>query len=266
MARTDANVRKKKRGAVRRIILALFALIIIAGAYLFFTYGSLPYAVITAKNLNSSTLISIMTQKVNSAAIVNLSYSGSIVINNTDPQFNFSYSKNGSQSWSDLKLMGVPNVEDLEATTYLNQTSGNGRGCVIYNFDNQNGTATSICNDSAYPYSAYKIVLGYLFNLTSIDDVNTTHYGLGSFDGQPCYLVSGIGTVMVNGEIFNRTGYVPSIFLFDTCLSARYNVPVYANVTILPSDEFDYALAYGLNNVDSISFKMTNSDMVLRGS
>jgi uncharacterized protein YggE len=33
----------------------------------------------------------------------------------------------------------------------------------------------------------------------------------------------------------------------------------------LPSDEFDYALAYGLNNVDSISFKMTNSDMVLRG-
>ena len=166
MARKDANVRKKRRGSVKWIILALFALIIIAGAYLFFTYGSLPYAIITAKNLNSSTLISIMAQKINSAAVANLSYSGSIVINKTDPQFSFLYSKNGSQSWSDLKLMDVPNIEALEATTYLNKTSGNGRGCVIYNFDNQNGTSTSICKNSSYPYSAYTTVLGYLFNLT----------------------------------------------------------------------------------------------------
>ena len=64
MARTDANVQKKGKGSRRRIILALLALVIIAGVYLFFTYGSLPYAVITAKNLNSSTLVSIMTQNI----------------------------------------------------------------------------------------------------------------------------------------------------------------------------------------------------------
>ncbi len=254
MARKDANVRKKRRGSVKWIILALFALIIIAGAYLFFTYGSLPYAIITAKNLNSSTLISIMAQKINSAAVANLSYSGSIVINKTDPQFSFLYSKNGSQSWSDLKLMNMSNVEDLEATTYLNQTSGNGRGCVIYNFDNQNGTSTSICKNSSYPYSAYTTVLGYLFNLTSIGNVSTNHYGVGSFGGQPCYLVSGAGTVMVNEVLFNQTGYAPGLFFFNTCLSARYDVPLYADVVVITG-----------NIGNSINFSMTNSGMVLQG-
>ncbi len=254
MARKDANVRKKRRGSVKWIILALFALIIIAGAYLFFTYGSLPYAIITAKNLNSSTLISIMAQKINSAAVANLSYSGSIVINKTDPQFSFLYSKNGSQSWSDLKLMNMSNVEDLEATTYLNQTSGNGRGCVIYNFDNQNGTSTSICKNSSYPYSAYTTVLGYLFNLTSIGNVSTDHYGVGSFGGQPCYSVAGAGTVMVNEELFNQTGYAPGTFIFYTCLSARYDVPLYADVVVITG-----------NIGNSINFSMTNSGMVLQG-
>ena len=258
MARKDANVRKKRRGSVKWVALTLFALIIIAGAYLFFMYGSLPYAVITAKNLNSSTLISIMAQKVNSAAVANISYSGSIVINNTDPQFSFLYSKNGSQSWSDLKLMDVPNIEALEATTYLNKTSGNGRGCVIYNFDNQNGTSTSICKNSSYPYSAYTTVLGYLFNLTSIGDIGTGHYGVSSFDGQPCYLVSGAGTVMVNEVLFNQTGYAPGLFFFNTCLSARYDVPLYATISVLMDNEE--------NAGSSIYFNMTNSGMVLQGS
>ena len=195
-----------------------------------------------------------MAQKINSAAVANLSYSGSIVINKTDPQFSFLYSKNGSQSWSDLKLMNMSNVEDLEATTYLNQTSGNGRGCVIYNFDNQNGTSTSICKDSAYPYSAYTTVLGYLFNLTSIGNVSTDHYGVGSFGGQPCYSVAGAGTVMVNEELFNQTGYAPGTFIFYTCLSARYDVPLYADVVVITG-----------NIGNSINFSMTNSGMVLQG-
>ena len=258
MARKDANVRKKRRGSVKWVALTLFALIIIAGTYLFFMYGSLPYAVITAKNLNSSTLISIMAQKVNSAAVANISYSGSIVINNTDPQFSFLYSKNGSQSWSDLKLMDVPNIEALEATTYLNKTSGNGRGCVIYNFDNQNGTSTSICKNSSYPYSAYTTVLGYLVNLTSLGNISTGHYGVSSFDGQPCYLVSGAGTVMVNEVLFNQTGYAPGLFFFNTCLSARYDVPLYATISVLMDNEE--------NAGSSIYFNMTNSGMVLQGS
>ena len=247
MARTDANVQKKGKGSRRRIILALLALVIIAGVYLFFTYGSLPYAVITAKNLNSSTLVSIMTQKVNSAAIVNLSYSGSIMINNTDPKFNFSYIKNGSQSWSDFKLRGVPNLVDIEATTYLNQTSGNGKGCVIYNFDSYNSTPTPICKDSAYPYSAYTTVLGYLFNLTSVGNLSIGNYGLGYSGGQPCYWISGSGTVMVNENPFNQTGYAPAQFILDACLSPQYNVPLYVYVDIL------------LRNRESIKFDMVNS-------
>jgi hypothetical protein len=260
MAMINANVQKKKpKGLRRRIILALLALIIIAGAYLFFTYGSLPYAVITAKNLNSSTLISIMSQKVNSAAIVNLSYSGSIMINNTDPEVSFSYIKNGSQVQSYLKLRQIPSLVDMEATTYLNQTSGNGRGCVIYNFDSHNSTPTPICKDSAYPYSAYTTVLGYLFNLTSVGNISTSNYGLRTFKGQPCYFVSGTGSVIANEGPFNQVGYTPAIFIVTTCLSAQYNVPL--NVTGVVFLEKNF-----LKNGDSISFNIVNSGMVLHGS
>ena len=249
MAKTNANVQKKGKGSHTRIILALFALIIIAGAYLFFTYGSLPYAVITAKNLNSSTLIQIMAQKINSTAIVNLSYSGSIMINNTDPQLSFFYNKNGSQSWSSLELTGIPNVGDIQAKTHLNQTYGSGYGCVIYNFTSQNSIATP-CGNMAYPYSIYTNVLGYLFNLTSIGNVSTESYGLAAVGGQPCYSVSGSGTVMVNEDLFNKTGYAPAKFTFDTCLSAKYNVPLNVEVHAM------------LNNGASISFNIKNYGMV----
>ena len=79
MAKANSDVGRKGKISARRIILVLLALVVLVGAYLFFTYGSLPAAVITAKNLNSTTLVSIMAQKVNSTALVNLSYSGSIL-------------------------------------------------------------------------------------------------------------------------------------------------------------------------------------------
>ena len=252
MAKANSDVAGKGKVSSRRIILALFALIVIAGAYLFFTYGSLPALVITAKNLNSTTLVSIMAQKVNSTALVNLSYSGSIVINNTDPLVSFFYNKNGSKSWSELRLTEMPNVRDIEAKTYLNQTSGNGVGCVVYNFTDQN--ATQKCENSPYPYAVYTNILGYLFNLSSVGNVSTVSYGLKVVSGEPCYSVSGSGTVMINEGLFNKTGYAPARFTFNTCLSAKYNVPLDVEVHAV------------LNNGDSISFDVQNYGMVWSGS
>ena len=252
MARANSDVGRKGKISARQIILALLALVVLAGAYLFFTYGSLPAAVITAKNLNSTTLVSIMAQKVNSTALVNLSYSGSILVNNTDPLVSFFYNKNGSQSWSELRLTEMPNVGDIEAKTYLNQTSGKGVGCVVYNFTGPN--ATQKCENSAYPYSVYTNILGYLFDLSSIGNVSTVSYGLQSVSGQPCYSVSGSGTVMVNEGLFNKTGYAPARFTFNTCLSAKYNVPLNVEVHAV------------LNNGDSISFDVQNYGMTWSGS
>ena len=93
MARTDADVQKKGRGSRRRIVLALLALIIIAGVYLFFTYGSLPYAIITAKNLNSSTLISI-TGKERYAGFI-LRNARSIWSRDRNGNYQFGFSWNG---------------------------------------------------------------------------------------------------------------------------------------------------------------------------
>ena len=252
MARTNADAQGKKKGFGWWKVLLPLALIIIAVAYLFFVYGSLPAAVITAKNLNSSTLVSIMAQKVNSTALVNLSYSGTIMINNTDPLLSFFYNKNGSLSWSELRLTQMPNVGNIEAHTYLNQTSGKGIGCVVYNFTSQNSTQN--CNDSAYPYSVYTTVLGYLFDLPSVGNLSTTSYGLKVVGGQPCYSVSGSGTVMVNKGLFNKTGYAPARFTFNTCLSAQYNVPLDVEVHAV------------LNNGDSISFDVQNYGVVWAGS
>ena len=252
MAKADTNVQAKKKGLGKGKALLLLALIVVVGAYLFFVYGSLPSAVITAKALNSSTLVSIMAQKVNSTAVVNLSYSGSIVINNTDPLISFYYNKNGSQSWSELALREMPNVGDIEAKAYLNQSSGEGIGCVVYNFTGQNGTQK--CENSAYPYSVYTTVLGYLFDLGSVGNLSMTSYGLKVIGGQPCYSVSGSGTVMVNEELFNRTGYAPASFTFNTCLSAKYNVPLDVEVDAL------------LKSGGSISFDIQNYGMVWSGS
>ena len=253
MAKANTNVQAKEKGSGKgRVsgkgkIFLLLVLVVAVVAYLFFTYGSLPSAVIAARQLNSSALVSIMAQKVNSTAVVNLSYSGSIVINNTDPLLSFFYSKNGSQSWSSVALREMPNVGNIEASAYLNQSSGKGIGCVVYNFTGRNNN--SKCENSAYPYSVYTTVLGYLFDLNSVGNVSTTSYGLTVVSGQPCYSVSGSGTVMVNEGLFNKTGFAPAGFTFNTCLSAKYNVPLSVEVHAV------------LKNGDAISFDVQNYGM-----
>lgn len=253
MAKVNANAQVKKGGGFGKgKAIGLFLLIIaVVGAYLFYTYGSLPSAIVGAKQLNSSTLVSIMAMKINSSAIVNLSYSGSVVINNTDPLLSFFYIKNGTQTWSELAVREMPSVGDVEAKVYMNQSSGNGIGCIIYNFTAPNSTQQ--CTNSAYPYSVYTKVAGYLFDVNSISNVRTVSYGLQSIGGQPCYSVSGSGSVMINQRLFNKTGYAPANFTFNACLSAKYNVPLNVEVHAVQA------------NRDSVSFDIQNYGMVWSG-
>ena len=79
-AKRPVQQKKEKRHGKGMIALVAILVIVLVVAYLFVTYGSLPVAVLTAKQLNSSTMVSIMTQKINSASNVNLSYTGSIII------------------------------------------------------------------------------------------------------------------------------------------------------------------------------------------
>ena len=243
----DAKSGKRKSTGKGKIAAVVLVAVVLIAAYLFLTYGSLPAAVLSAKQLNSSTLVNIMSQKINSTSEVNLSYSGSIVINKVDPEFSFFYYKYGGSANSEIRVEGLPNVGSIEASVLTYNNSGSGRRCITYNFTSPNSTAS--CETSQYPYAVYALVLGYFVNVSSVGNVRTISYGLQSFNGQPCYVVKGSGSVEVNGALFNKTGFIPSDFSFDTCLSAKYNVPLYVlvNANLTNGDSVDFSVQnYGL--------------------
>ena len=64
---------------------------------------------------------------------------------------------------------------------------------------------------------------------SSLRNLNISSYSLSSWNGQPCYFVSGSGSADINGALVNQTGFVPSNFTFDTCVSAQYDVPLEFN-------------------------------------
>ena len=59
----DAKSGKRKSTGKGKIAAVVLVAVVLIAAYLFLTYGSLPAAVLSAKQLNSSTLVSIMSQK-----------------------------------------------------------------------------------------------------------------------------------------------------------------------------------------------------------
>ena len=229
-AKHPVEQKKEKRRGKGRVALIVVLIVVLVGAYLFLTYGSLPEAVLTAKQLNSSTMISIMTQKINSASDVNLSYTGSIIVNGSDPELTFYYYKYDGHINSHLEIQHLSAVGNVSASVVWNNYSRSEVSCVIYNYTNPN--STQVCKNSDYPYSVYSQILGTLFNVSSVSNVHTTSYGLQSVSGQPCYDVKGSGSVDVNGTIVNRPGNIPSTFNFNTCLSAQYDVPLSVNVSV----------------------------------
>ncbi len=232
-AKRSVEQKKEKRHGKGMIALAAILVIVLAGAHLFVTYGSLPEAVLTAKQLNSSTMVSIMTQKINSASNVNLSYTGSIIINSSDPELTFYYYKYDGHVNSDLRIQNLATVGNVSASIIWDNNSASEISCALYNYTNPN--SIQVCGNSNYPYGVYSQILGTLFNVSSVDNVQTTSYGLQSFNGQPCYDVKGSGSVDVNGTLVNRTEYIPSTFNFNTCLSAQYDVPLSVNVSVKPN-------------------------------
>ncbi len=226
--------RAKKGGVgIGKVVGILVIVAVIAVLYYaYVTYGSLPVAVLTAKQLNSSTLASIMLAKINSQPQVNVTYNGSIIVNNMDPNFYLLYAKDGSYRMIRLDVGRISGIGSDYAIVYMYNTTGPYSTCTsFYNAANSNSTSALNCTNTYYPYAALTKVADSVINVSTLSNVHTTSYGLSSYRGQPCYNINGTGTAEVNGTLFNDAGYLPSNLTFFACLSAQYNIPLTATAT-----------------------------------
>ncbi len=214
---------KKKKGS-RHIGLAVLLIVVLALGYVAFTYGSLPYALLTAKNRNASTLVSIMLSKLNSANVAKVNYTGSVIVNKSDPRVIFFYNKDGNVTNIYLDILHNNDAFVLINATLANLTEP-GTVCITTH------TPNSILHGPSCVWSKpYKIFLNatdQIAELQTLGNVSIKSFGLNSYGGQACYNMNGTATVMVNGTLAGmREGYMPATLNFSGCLSAQYDIPL----------------------------------------
>lgn len=242
----DNNPKKKHTKLIAGLIIA--AVIIILLTYLYETYGSLPSGIATAvlsgKPLTGSELQNLLLRKVSSYAYFKANYTGNITIN-TDPPITVALFKYGSNYLYDITLSGVPNVGDLEIR-YTTPVNGNLQGENLCVLSNSTSIATKlntypgvrICKNPSNHTTFSGKVANLLVNASSLENINITNYGLSEYSGQPCYSVSGTGTIDINSSITGSASgpTIPAKMNFSTCLSAQYNLPFYINLNLIASN------------------------------
>ncbi len=208
----------------RHVGLAILLIVVLILGYLAFMYGSLPYAILTAKNRSAGTLTSIMLSKLNSAKAASVDYNGSITVNNSDPNVVFIYNKQGNETYLEFSILHSNNnfVEINATLTNLTQP-----GIVCTTQYNPNMPYSGPSCIFAKPYKPFLNVTDQIAELQTLDNVSIKSFGLHLYNGQPCYNINGTATLMVNGTLVGEQGYVPALLNFSGCLSAQYNIPVY---------------------------------------
>ncbi len=220
--KNNAADAKKVKGS-KHIGLIIFLVIILVLGYLAFTYGSLPYAVLTAKNRNASTLASIMLSSLNSAKTASVSYNGSVTVNSSDPNVLFVYTKNSSRIYMEMQILQNNGGFDEVNATLTNLTKP-GIVCTLHSHPNQPYLGPSCVY--AKPFKPFLNVTNQIAELQTLNNVSIKSFGLQSVGGQACYKINGTATVMLNGTLVGTSGYVPASLNFSGCLSAQYNIPL----------------------------------------
>jgi flagellar basal body-associated protein FliL len=234
----EGGVKVKKKS--KHIGLIAFLVIILVLGYIAFTYGSLPYAFLTAKNHSFGALTSIMLAKLNSAKAVNVSYNGSVTVNKSDPEVLFNYYKNGNTTFIYLEISHRNGNADEVSANLTNLTQP---GMVCRTYYRGNSSIGPFCTRER-PYLQFLNLTDEIVNLQTLNNVSIKNLGLQLYHGQPCYSINGTANVMINGTLFGASGYVPSSVNFHGCVSAQYNVPLYfagsANTTNGTTVIFDF--------------------------
>ncbi|MHB1830584.1 MAG: hypothetical protein ACYCO0_04280 [Candidatus Micrarchaeaceae archaeon] len=223
----------KKHGKGLKIAAAVLLILILGGAYIYLTYGSLPSAILSAKQLNYSTIRSIALQKEASTLMMSVSYIGSIEVNNTDPYVQVAFSKYHNDSRTTFNLTSLPvvgsvnEIGNMSAVIISLNNGTSGYSCVkVWNSAATAGGRYS-CSSLSNVSGNFESLIGDLVNISSLKNLHMDSYGLSFYEGQqPCYSVSGTGSIMVNGALVGMAGYVPSNFSFSACVSAQYDIPL----------------------------------------
>jgi hypothetical protein len=124
-------------------------------------------------------------------------------------------------------------------------TPAAGNVSIVYITNSRNSMQDTLCTEGVsvsigttqgnytcfktYGNSSQEAAIANLFvNLSSLNNIATTSYGVSLYNLQPCYSVSGTGTIDVNSELLGSSspGETPMRLTFDACLSAQYNIPL----------------------------------------
>lgn len=229
------------------IAIVVIIIILAVGFYLYEAYGSLPSSLFSAlssgKQLNSAVLEGIILQKVNESPSYNLGYTGSVTTSAGDPVITFGYLKYLNDRRAVFTSQELPVFGNASVTIITLNNSQSGYLCI----DAQNSSAlnslipggsdgTYRCTSALSAQSQLEGVLDLLVNVSSVDNFNTGTPTVSTYNGQPCYYISGTANAEVNGTLVGTTGYVPTNVTFNTCLSASENVPLTINATFTASN------------------------------
>ena len=243
----DSGAVRGKSHKGRWIGLAILFVIIVAGAYFYETYGGLVSSLITVlsagKQINSSTLQSVMFQKIDALKAFSTNYTGTIVINQ-DPAMGFSYAKYYNDTRVTFYAYNLSRLGNVSAVFVTKNTSAYGTLCIKaspgspFNITSGGNITNGYRCVQTQSRSVQAQLLGMarvFIDLSSLGNVVPKSYSLSSYNGQPCYSVSGTGTVNVNSTLLNASaaGYTPVNVSFSACFSGQYNIPLYVHASMI---------------------------------
>lgn len=276
MDKEDNKGKKSHKG--RWIGLAVAIIIIVGIIYLYETYGTIPSTLIstlsTGKQLNSSTLESVMFQKIATSNTFAVNYTGQITIKK-DPAISFSFAKYYNSTKITFSVADSPIFQNASGVFVSKNVSSNGLmspygtlcfkaspGSVLNLINGSNVTNGYRCVQTSDPEvqaQAERITNAFV-NISSLNNAAPKSYGVKLYNGQPCYYVAGNGTIYVNSSLVDiNTGIqTPVNINFNACFSAQYGIPVtvWANMSASNGSSITISL-----NESSIN-QNTTSDQV----
>ena len=243
MYRTAYKTKFRKGRVVK---LAILLIIVVVGVYIYTEYGGLPSSlvrvILSGKQINGTTLQTLMFQNINSQKQFTLKYNGSITINN-DPPFGLIIMKVYNQTTYIISLNNFPKYGST-AIQYSTNSTNPSLNSICISGDQMlqkklNNVYTPPGSSSDCFYTQYQQietskVINSFINITSLTGINITSYSISNYYNMPCYLISGTGNIDVNSTLVgnNKSQYTPANIKFSSCLSSQYNVPLSFNTTI----------------------------------
>jgi hypothetical protein len=287
MAKSDTKkntVQAKPKKRHRKLAALVIILIIIGIAgVLYEMYGSIPVSLISVassgKPITASALEGVLLQKVASSQTFSANYTGTIIINNQDPGFLFSFGK-----YANNTFFYEADFERIFGSGFNNLVAPAGFGTIVYNGTLPSLIPTDVCinvsDDPAvlasvnnggvpttlsipgFPTRNYLCglpgsqfgnnVANLFLNETSISGLQVSSYSLRSFDSNPCYFVSGTAMADVNSTILGYAGSreEPASLNFSSCISAKYDVPFNFTVDAIGTYGGKTQLGINISNIN----------------